>query len=175
MGRFTPDERGDERVFRVSVEERPAARPDDVPEGDAVDDRRHESDRRARPTPMLGRFTFRGRRRRIRRDEERRGSYVDRPGPWMMGMMAIVLTLSILGAFFTLAHLDRGGREVNPLMDWAIGLGPVAFLAIKCFLTGSGMLLLVLHRFFAGVRIMLASVLALYVILMLYHLVLAVM
>jgi len=181
MRRFTADERGDERVLRVSVDDRqdgpagrplddPAGRPGDDPEGGAKGERRLASDRRAKPTPMFSRFTFRGRRRWVRRDAERRGSYVDRPGPWMFGMMAIVLALSILDAVFTLAHLERGGEEVNPLMAQAIELGPATFLAIKCFLTGSGMLLLVLHRFFTGVRIMLISVLGAYVLLMLYHL-----
>ncbi len=168
MVHFGSHTRDHARARHVIKDDRPEREP-------SPDDRRRDSDRRARPTPMLGLFTFRGRRRWIRRDDERRGGYVDRPGPWMLGMMAVVLALSILDAVFTLAHLDRGGREINPLMDWAIGIGPLAFLAIKCFLTGSGMLLLVLHRFFAGVKIMLAAVLSLYSLLMVYHLVLAVL
>jgi hypothetical protein len=136
--------------------------------------RRRIPDRRARPTPMLSRYTFVGRRRAARRAGESRSIYVDRPGARAYGVLAAVLLLSGLDALFTLMHLGRGGREANPLMEWAIGLGPVTFLLVKCALTGTGALLLVLHRTFRGVGALLGAVLLLYCGLMGYHVYLAI-
>lgn len=136
---------------------------------EGAQDRREGADRRRRPTPMLSRYVFVGRRRAPRREEEAEGVYVDRPGGFGYVLLGAVLALSLLDAVFTLAHLDRGGREANPLMDWAIRAGPVVFLAIKIVLTVTGTLLLVLHRYFRGVRPLLVAVLALYVALMGYH------
>ncbi len=177
MGRWSAEDGADTHAGVEGRSVTTGARHDPDPTDEAgpmlPENRRGREDRRDRPTPMLGRFTFLGRRRWVRRDKERRGSYVDRPGAWMYAVLTIVLTLSVLDAVFTLIHLQRGGREVNPIMDWAIGLGPVAFLAIKCALTVSGMLLLVLHRFFGGVRFMLAGVLGIYGLLMIYHVILS--
>ena len=58
-------------------------------------------------------------------------------------------------------------------MDWAIGLGSITFLVIKILLTSTGMVLLLLHRYFRGVRPLVGAVLVLYGGLMLYHLYLA--
>jgi hypothetical protein len=139
-----------------------------VPERD--EDRRSRPDRRHRPTPMISRYLFTGRRRRARRDEESRSIYVDRPGGWAYLALTAVLALSCLDAIFTLLHLGRGGREANPVMDWAIRVGPVTFLVLKTALTASGMLLLLLHQFFRGVRLLVVLVLLLYLALMVYHL-----
>jgi hypothetical protein len=124
---------------------------------------------------MLSRYTFLGRRSGARRAEETRGIYVDRPGYRAYGLLTAVLVLSILDAVFTLAHLGQGGREANPIMDWAIRLGPAVFLAIKLGLTVTGMILLILHQYFRGVRLLLVTVLLLYGALLGYHLYLAVL
>ena len=106
-------------------------------------------------------------------EEEAGGIYVDRPGRAAYTILFAVLALSLLDAVFTLIHLGRGGREANPVMDRAIGIGPVTVLVIKCALTTSGMLLLILHKTFRGVRLVLGAVLAVYLGLMGYHLYLA--
>jgi hypothetical protein len=138
----------------------------------AAGDRRR-GDRRVTPTPMFSRYTLIGRRREPRRDGERVGVYVDRLDGHAVLLVVLVLILSTLDAVFTLSHLGRGGREANPIMDWAIRLGPGVFLAVKGLLTMTGMVLLVVHRFFRGVRPLLLAILLVYTGLMAYHLYLA--
>ena len=77
------------------------------------DSRQSGYDRRRRPTPLLSRFTFKGRRRAGRRTEESRNVYVDRftATEWMLA--AGIMVLSLLDLVFTLAHLDAGGREAR--------------------------------------------------------------
>ncbi len=86
-----------------------------------------------------------------------------------MLMLAVVFALSLSDAAFTLHHLSNGGQEANPLMSYAIGLGPMAFFVIKTVLTLSGMTLLVLHKNFRGVNIAISAVVALYSALTIYH------
>jgi Domain of unknown function (DUF5658) len=150
----------------------PSADPDSrIPKGSSdVRDQRCGRDRRAAPTRMLSRYTLIGRRGEPRRDAERVGIYVDRLSPRAVVIVLIVFSLSMLDAVFTLSHLGRGGREANPVMNWAIEMGPVFFIVIKCLLTMAGMVLLVLHRYFRGVRGLLLSILGIYTGLMAYHL-----
>jgi len=133
-------------------------------------ERRDHSDRRRRPTPMLSRYTFFGRRRGARRRAEEASIYVDRPGGHAVLMLFLVLLLSFIDAIFTLRHLAMGGQEANPLMERALRMGPVTFFAVKTVLTFAGMLLLVFHKNFRGVKGAMSGVVALYAALTAYHL-----
>ena len=57
-------------------------------------------DRRKRPTPMLSRFLFVGRRRGGRRGDEKDYVYVDKPGGWIVAAFVALLVLSLLDAPF---------------------------------------------------------------------------
>lgn len=58
--------------------------------------------------------------------------------------LAIVL-LNTLDAFCTLRHLAHGAVEMNPLMKWAIDLGPLWFFNIKHQLAVTGVLGICYH------------------------------
>ncbi len=126
-------------------------------------------DRRMRPTPMLSRFSFVGRRRGFRRQGEGMNAYVDRYGFGILAVSAGIMILCALDALFTLLYLQKGGSELNPVMDAAIRLGVVPFVSIKCALTIAGVLFLCLHKNFRFVRGLLVGVLGLYLALLGYH------
>ena len=138
-------------------------------------EQRRLPDRRKRPTPMISRYTLLGRRKGFRRDEESSGSYVDRYGAKMTGILVAIVSLSLLDAFFTLLYIGRGGEEWNPLMKLALDAGIGPFLAIKCGMTVLGVLFLCLHKNFRFVKILLNGVLVIYGALLVYHLFLAFM
>lgn len=136
-------------------------------------ERRLGPDRRRRPTPMLSRYTFIGRRRGFRRAEEGRNAYVDRYSPRTLAVIVTVMALCMFDAMFTLLYIQRGGGELNPLMNMAIQAGVFPFLLIKTGLTAAGMLFLALHKNFRYVKGLVAGVFALYVALAGYHVYLA--
>jgi hypothetical protein len=127
-------------------------------------------DRRRRPTPMVSRFLFVGRRRGGRRDGEREYVYVDRPGPWIVLAFFAVLALSLFDAWFTLDLLKRGATEANPVMRAALDLGDRAFVLIKTGMTILAMGFLCLHKNWPLGRLCLAVALCGYSALTVYHL-----
>jgi len=133
--------------------------------------RRARGDRRRRPTPIFSRFTLRGRRARIRRAADLvRGRYVDRSTGAHLALILLLLIFIVLDAASTLYILERGGREVNPLMDSALRRGIGWFLLIKLGPLPLAFLLLSIHRYFRWVRVALGAMVAVYGGLALYHL-----
>jgi hypothetical protein len=127
-------------------------------------------DRRKRPTPMLSRWTFVGRRRGGRRDGEMDFVYVDRPGTWMLLAFLAVVGLSLLDAWYTLDHLQRGATEANPVMRAALDLSDQAFVLIKTVITVLGAGFLCLHKNWPLGRMCLVVALLGYSALLCYHL-----
>lgn len=126
-------------------------------------------DRRRKPTPLFSRYSISGRRREFRREGESSNTYVDRYSPRLMAVLTLIAGLCLMDALFTLLYIQRGGGELNPIMDAAIRLGVVPFVAIKCGLTFAGLLFLCLHKNFRFVKVIIASVLILYTALLCYH------
>src|SRR5512144_1635311 len=103
-------------------------------------------DRRKRPTPMFSRYTFfGGRRRGARRAGDARAIYVDQIGGGIMSLVLLIFLFHCLDAVFTLAHLSRGGKELNPFMESLIRVGPLAFVAVKLGLAAIGLVFLAVH------------------------------
>ena len=128
-------------------------------------------DRRQKPTPMISRYTFRGRRRGGRRDGERDNVYVDKPGPWIIAAFWIVVGLSGLDAWYTLDLLAEGkATEANPLMRAALELGDAQFVIIKTAMTIIAAGFLCLHKNWSLGRLCLVLAIAGYSLLILYHL-----
>lgn len=127
-------------------------------------------DRRRRPTPMLSRFLFFGRRAGGRREGEQKFTYVDRPGVWILVAFAAVLALSLFDAWFTLELLKRGATEANPVMRAALDLGDHAFVLIKTVITIVAAGFLCLHKNWPLGRVCLGLALVGYTVLMGYHL-----
>lgn len=86
-------------------------------------ERRVLKDRRKKPTPILSRYTFWGRRKDFRRKSDKeRGGYVDRYSPGILFFMTLIVGLNILDAIFTTMILDLGGYELNPIVRSVIFL-----------------------------------------------------
>ena len=133
-------------------------------------ERRYEGpDRRGRPTPMMSRYLFTGRRRGSRRNGEGL-VYVDRPGGWIALAFAAVVGLSLLDAWFTLDLIKSGGTEANPVMRAALNLGDRPFIVIKTVITMSAVAFLCLHKNWPLGRLCLGLALAGYSALTVYHL-----
>ncbi len=132
--------------------------------------RLREGDRRVRPTRFFDSLKGYRRRAKGRRRSERHNTYVDHYGLEDLLLVVGILTLNIADAFFTLHWTGRGGSEGNPLMEWLLEYGVWAFLLQKCLFVGVWLLLLVVHKNFRIARVGLWTLLALYSILLVYHL-----
>jgi hypothetical protein len=127
-------------------------------------------DRRERPTPMLSRWLFIGRRRGGRREGEQDFVYVDRVGGWIVAAFCAVIALSLFDAWFTLDLLKRGATEANPIMRAALDLGDRAFVLIKTSITILAMGFLCLHKNWPLGRVCMGIALMGYSVLTAYHL-----
>lgn len=106
----------------------------DVVQPSGIFEQRRGSDRRARPTPMWSRYMlWGGRRRHVRRTEEREGAFVDAHGSRLFAMVLVILVLNLLDAWFTLLFLSHGGKEMNPMVQAVLDFAdhPWPFLLLK--------------------------------------------
>jgi hypothetical protein len=58
-----------------------------------------------------------------------------RLGSKRVAAVLLIVGLTIVDAVFTLELLNCGAREVNPIMHYYLGHGPLAFFAVKYLLT----------------------------------------
>ena len=78
------------------------------------------------------------------------------------GLRAI-LWLNLLDAACTLVWLQMGlATEANPIMNWALQLGPAAFILSKVGLVSLAVVMLWRHRQFSSARLALVPVAVLY-------------
>jgi hypothetical protein len=147
-----------------------------TPEEPLPFDRRESTDRRRRKTPMFSRYTwFGGRRRSARRDRESRGIYVDRYSKRVVALFVAILVLNVLDAYFTLAFIQRGGKEANPVAQAFLDLGDMPFLLVKSVAIGLCLTVLVIHQSFYSVPRILSVIFTFYGVLLVYHLLLQVL
>jgi len=119
---------------------------------------------------MFSSFSLRGRRIRIRRDTDLlRGRYVDRSTGRHLVFVVLLLLFVSLDALSTLFIIERGGSEVNPLMDATLRRGVGWFLLVKLGPLPLAFALLSVHRYFSWVKVALGALVAIYGALMLYH------
>jgi hypothetical protein len=113
-------------------------------------DRRSGKDRRAAPTSPLTLKSLFGSRMNSRRKEDlTRYYFFDRYSPFFVVLLLITLLLSIFDAFLTMRLMDENFKELNPIMEFFLNLGPSPFLLVKWILTVFGLLtLLVLKNFY---------------------------
>jgi hypothetical protein len=98
-------------------------------------DRRIRKDRRKQPTSGLSRFTFFGRRKRIRRKtDQKQGGYVDQYSSLLLFLLISIIGLNVLDALFTLMILDLKGWEANPVVGSVIALYGTKFWIWKFFI-----------------------------------------
>jgi hypothetical protein len=156
----------------TTIEGKIAASADTAPADPTDEERRGFSDRRQRPTQMFSRYVLRGgRRRHVRRDEEREGSFVDVHGPGVLFVVLAIVGLNLLDAFFTLLFLSYGGTELNPAVQWVLDSTwhPWPFVLMKTVGIGIACAFLMMAKHFRPARIGMAFVLVGYSVLLGWH------
>ena len=137
---------------------------------EAQSQKRVTTTRRVRPTPVCSRFWLRGRRRGGRREGETENIYIDRYEPYELFLVVGVLVLSMLDMIFTIIHLNVGGVEANPVMEWVLSVGgQPMFIAVKIASTLIGLFVLLIHVRFTRVRPLLTFAFILYVGIFVFH------
>ncbi|MDP4248089.1 MAG: DUF5658 family protein [Bacteroidota bacterium] len=138
--------------------------------------RRHISDRRFYQRFSFQHFIFGGRRKTLRRTEDKQGlKFVDGYNPALMRFIVLLLILSIIDGFMILYLLDHGVYEINPIMAFCLDFGPWFFLTSKFLLTcfGATCLLVVSNSHVFGDRIQVRDVfpamLVLYLMVMVWN------
>jgi hypothetical protein len=134
--------------------------------------RRTAPDRREKPTPILSRYTMLGRRKDVRRDEDRRRHiYVDQYSLRFFLLLMAILLLGTADAFLTLYHVHvNNAEELNPIMDFFLGIGPRIFFNVKYVLTALCLTVLCLHKNLPIVKYLLGIVFLIYFVIVLNHL-----
>ena len=140
---------------------------------------RRKQNRRYKPTSPITVPSLFGKRKNVRRDEDRLTQpYVDLYSFSSVLSVLVTLILSVTDAIFTLKLISLGGSELNPFMDFFLQLGPFPFLIVKYLLTGTCLIVFLVHKnrvIFGGrlrVKFLLIFSLLVYFILIIYELVL---
>ncbi len=137
---------------------------------DETEDRRDGSDRRRRPTPIISRYTFLGRRRHNRRSSSPQFNYyVDLYDTRLLVVLLLIVLLSLADSVLTYRYVSMGGHEANPVMKILLEVGDKAFFSYKFVMTAMGIFVLCLHKNFTFVRSMITLILILYVLIMFDH------
>ncbi len=110
-------------------------------------DQRRGADRRRRRIPSLGLLWAGGRRRQVRRaDDRRRISILDHYSPGLLVVILGILFLSLTDAFLTLNLIEHGASEINPVMAYFLQKGPLVFTAVKYGFTSVAVVIFVLVK-----------------------------
>jgi len=145
----------------------PAAPPAEAPPAE----KGRRGDRRRSDTPRFSRYSLSGgRRRHVRREEEREGTYVDLYGPGLLFLICWVGLMNAADSFFTIYHLQVGGIELNPLAAALLESGRIGFVLGKAGMITLALLVLCVHKNFYLARWGLAAAASTYTALVGYHL-----
>ena len=113
----------------------------------AAREQRSTSERRRSALPALRYLFFGGRRRRVRRAEDRwRIVVLDRYPAGLLVIIIGILFLSLTDAFLTLNLIEHGATEINPVMNYFLGKGPTVFTIAKYAITSAAVIIFVLVR-----------------------------
>ena len=104
--------------------------------------RRGERRRQVLRALLLG--SIRARRRQPRRASEQAVAAVDWHPPQWLALAILIVMFSCADALLTLALIERGAYEANPLMRPLVEGSALAFTLVKVGLTGGGVVLLTL-------------------------------
>ena len=134
---------------------------------------REGEDRRKNPTPMFGKYLFKGRRRWNRRlSDPKERYYVDRFGKKAWLAVITILVLCGADAGLTIFHIGyRGATEINPFINMLMGIpGDLCWITIKYLITAAGLLILLIHKNFTLARIATIAIVVMYSLLIFWHL-----
>ncbi len=133
-------------------------------------DRRTIKDRRERPTKPFSRYILSGHRQSVRRWTDRKTHlYVDRYGHRLLVALLLIVLFSVLDAYFTIFHVEKGAREINPFMSFLIDSGDIYFFAIKYILTALSIFLLCIYKNLLMVRVLIPFIVFIYVAVLAHH------
>ncbi len=134
--------------------------------------RRTIDDRRKRSTPCLSKYTISGGRRRTvrRKEDKRKHIFVDHYGPRLFVTLLLLLSLSMLDAYFTLALVKENVvAEANPIMATYLEHGDMTFLLEKFLFTSAAVLIFCVFNHFCLTRISLALAIIIYLGVVIYE------
>jgi hypothetical protein len=110
-------------------------------------ERRSGIDRRSGNLPDFSRYWLTGKRAAPRRREDREKDHrLDRYSRNKVAIILSIILLSIIDAVLTLYLIERGATEMNPIMDYYLGHGPLVFFGVKYFLTCASLLIVLLKE-----------------------------
>ncbi len=144
-------------------------------EGYLPENKRGRVERRTKASHMNV-HALMGRRKAIRRDQD--GSHLhhtDYHEPHLFWSTIVIVLLCVFDAHYTLMLLERGGAELNHLMDYLIRNSLFGFFAIKYTLTALSLFILVAYsklKIFKMIKIryLIYGFLAIYSVLVSYEL-----
>ena len=111
-----------------------------------------------------------GRRQSIRRRTDRKTHiYVDIYGHYLLISLLLIILLSVFDAYFTIFHVEKGAREINPFMNFLISYGNFRFFIIKYILTALGLILLCIYKSLLIARAIIICVLFFYLTVIANH------
>ena len=102
-------------------------------------------DRRQPSLQTLRGSLLHSRRRNSRRKDDHIDSYTDWYGHWPFAATLIIILLCFADAFLTIVLLSKGAVELNGLMDWFIQKDTYLFTVVKMTMTGTALIVLVMH------------------------------
>lgn len=130
-------------------------------------ERRSQPDRRSPWARLSGMFKY-GRRRRLRRIEDRRKFVLlDHYPKALLVAAATILMLSLGDAFLTIILIEHGAVELNPIMDHLLKAGTLYFIMFKYGFTAASVsiVLLLNHYPLSGLNIPVRSFLSVFTVL----------
>jgi hypothetical protein len=129
-------------------------------------------DRRGTPTPIISKYTvYGGRRKTIRRAcDKKTHIFVDLYSTRLLAAVLLLLALSCMDAWLTLALLERGTVvEANPLMAYFLNYGILPFAIFKFVITAIALLVLCVLKNVRITRISLPIAIKIYLAVIIYE------
>ncbi len=118
-----------------------------VPDKLSSFERRSGYDRRHKKLGILSKYWLTGRRAGVRREEDKQRAYrIDRHSSRTLAVILLIVMLSIIDAILTLHLVDHGATELNPVMNYYIGHGPLAFFWVKYLLTWAAIIIILTNK-----------------------------
>jgi hypothetical protein len=127
------------------------------------------NDRRKQPTPILSRYTIWGRRKGLLGFPNER--YVDRYSPRLLLFLVLMVGLNCLDSCFTLMILEKGGQELNPIVESAIYFLGEKFWIWKFIIVSFSSIILCLHSQDKKVKIVILLLCSFFLVLVSYQLI----
>lgn len=111
-------------------------------------ERRSGIDRRKMRLGSIRWLLFSGRRRNLRRaDDRRKLALLDYYSPRIFVIIVAILLLSLVDAVLTLLLISQGAVELNPVMAYFLSKGDSAFLIAKYLMTAISVTIVVLINY----------------------------